>query len=333
MAYNWGVFDFSTPNFAWKFAKGKLNYMLGAYSYERFLQEYFSENRSVYSQKINLDVSEKKRLLDLIQTNLKPENRSYRYDFFYDDCSTRIRDLIERSVGSKLIYPPDETNDIPTFREKVGKYQKNYPWLKMGIDLIMGTPGDKKASFRDRMFLPTDLQKNLAQAVINRDRKMNPLMSSIETVLEFDPPSVKNRFYSSPIFVFTLLFVILVLISAMYKRVRLILITDIIIFTIFSILALLMIFFNFFTDHEQMKWNLNIIWLNPAILVCWVALIFRKKAEIWFRLVFFLSVIFLPFAFIIPNAISFSFVPLILILLLRSSARSNFKWNPLSFHE
>jgi hypothetical protein len=330
--FNWGMFDFSTPYFVWKFAKGKLNYMLGAYSYDRFLKEYFMENRSVYSQKINLDASEKKILLALIQTNLEPENRLYRYDFFYDDCATRIRDLIEKAVGPRLIYPPDETNQISTFRELIGEYQKSYPWLKMGVDLIMGTPGDVKVNFRDRMFLPLYLQNNLAQAVVNRDRKMNPLLSSIATIIEFDPPIVKNPFYATPIFIFTLLFIITVLLSAMYKHRRLVDILDIVIFSIFSVLSVLMIFFNFFSDHQQAKWNINIIWFNPVIIVCLVCLIFKKTGEVWFRIVFFLSVIFMPLIIIVPYAINSSFAPVLLILVLRSSVRGNFRWNPLAIH-
>jgi hypothetical protein len=330
--FNWGIFDFSTPNFAWKFAKGKLDYYLGVYNYNTFMQEYLIENRSVYSQKINLDPREKKILLDLIQTNLLPENRAYKYDFFYDDCSTRIRDLIEKAVGQKLIYPPDETNKLPTFREMVGEYQRGYPWYKLGVDLIMGTPGEAKAAFRDRMFLPIHLQKNLSQAVVNRDRKMNPLLSSTETLLEFDPAVSKSRFFTSPIFFFTLLFILIIFLSAIYRKGRLIYFVDLILFSVFSLLSVLMIFFNFFTDHQQMKWNLNIIWFNPLIIACLFLLIFRKTGEVWFRIVFYLSVVFLPLIIIFPNAINSSFLPFMLILALRSSVHANFKWNPLSIH-
>lgn len=331
--FNWGVFDFSTPNFAWKFAKGKLNYKLGVYPYDLFIQEYFMDNRSVISQKINLDSAEKWKLLELIRINLLPENRLYRYDFFYDDCSTRIRDLLEKAVGSILIYPPDETNRIPTFRAKVGEYQKNYPWLKMGVDLIMGTPGDKKADFRDRMFLPVDLQRNLTQAVVNRDRKMIPLLGKVDYVLEFDTPAVKSRFYLTPIFIFTLLFIMIVFLSAAYRKGKLIYLIDIVIFSLFSVLSLLMIFFNFFTDHQQMRWNLNIIWFNPFIPIALFCLIFRRAGEKWFRMVFYLSAVFLPLIIIVPYAINSSFAPVLLILVLRSSIRGNFKWNPLALEE
>jgi hypothetical protein len=331
--YNWGVFDFSTKNFAWKFAKGRLNYILDDSSYNLFLEGYFNERRSVYSQKINLDFVEKERLFALIMENLKPENIAYRYDFFYDDCSTRIRDLIEKAVGNKLIYPPDGRKGIPTFREKTGEYQKFYPWLNMGIDLIMGTPGEKKALFRDRMFLPLDLQKNLSKTLISRDNKMIPLLQPSESVLEFSPPVINNPFYTTPVFVFMMLFIGLIFISAFYRRGQIIKIVDIIIFSVFSILAVLMIFFNFFTDHQQMKWNLNIIWFNPFIIFCLFCLLSGKTCTIWFKIAFFLSVIFLPLIIILPQAINSSFVPIILILVLRSSARGKFTWNPLSIEE
>ena len=115
--YNWGVFDFSTPNFAWKFAKGRLMYMLVAYPFSSFLEEYFLEDRWVEAQKLNLEPDEIERLFLLITENLKPENVKYRYDFFYDNCSTRIRDIIEKAVGNKLLYPPQETGRLPSFND------------------------------------------------------------------------------------------------------------------------------------------------------------------------------------------------------------------------
>ena len=215
--YNWGVFDFNTPNFAWKFAKGRLDYMLGVESLQSFLESYFFEQRFVYSQKINLNADETESLINLINENLKPENIKYRYDFFYDDCSTRIRDLLEKSVGEKLLYPPAETGKIPTFREMVGKYQNPFPWLNFGIDLIMGSPGDKKASFRDRMFLPIDMQNGLSETVINRDGKMIPLLQNPEIILDFNPPVIQQNFFTSPVFVFTLLLILIIILSASIK--------------------------------------------------------------------------------------------------------------------
>lgn len=330
LVYNWGIFDFSTPNFVWKFAKGRLMYELGVDTYDKFLQIYFFEQRWVQSQRINLDNDEISRLYELINENLKPENVKYHYDFFYDNCSTRIRDILEKSVGAKLLYPPEERKGIPTFRDKIGEYQMPYPWLKLGVDLLIGTPGDKKASFRERMFLPIDMQTGLSDAVISRDGKMIPLLQNPETVLEFNPPEKKQIFYTSPIFVFSLLLIGFILFSAFYRNKKANKILDIVVFSIFSILALLMIFFNFFSDHPQLKWNLNMIWLNPFIILCLASVAFNRDWQIWFRIVFFMALLLTVILLIFPGAFNNAFIPLLLILLLRSAARAGFRWNPLS---
>lgn len=330
LVYNWGVFDFATPNFVWKFAKGRLDYKLGVVSFDRFQQEYFLEQRWIQSQKINLEPDEINILFGLIAENLRPENLKYRYDFFYDDCSTRIRDLLEKSLGSKLTYPPDAKKDVPTFRDMVGKYQRPFPWLKLGVDLIMGTPGEKKASFRDKMFLPLDMQEGLSEALINRNSRLIPLLRNPETVLDFDTPSVKQRFFISPVFVFSLLLILLIIFFALNKNKTAVKIADIAIFSIFSVLALLMIFFNFFTGHQQMKWNLNIIWLSPFVILCLAGLILNKEWQTWFRIVLALCILSFIIQLIVPDAFNQAFIPLLLILLLRTSARAGFSWNPLS---
>jgi hypothetical protein len=328
--YNWGVFDFSTPHFAWKFAKGRLDYMLDVNTPQSFLGEYFYEKRSVYEQKINLEAEEIAKLLALLGENQKPENAKYRYDFFYDDCSTRIRDLLEKAIGSRLLYPPDEKKDQPSFREMTGKYQKPYPWLKFGIDLIMGSPGERKTTLRDRMFLPIDLQDGLSQALVNRGGRMVPLLRNPDILLQFDLPVSKPGFYTSPVFLFTLLLIVIIILLSLNQNKNFNRILDLFLFTAFSALSILMIFFNFFTDHMQMRWNLNIIWLSPFVLLCLTSLIINKEWKSWFRVVFFLCLIALLIQLVFPRGYNTAFIPLVLILMIRSAARSGFSWNPLS---
>jgi len=327
--YNWGVFDFNTPNFAWKFAKGRLDYMLIAESLKGFLQGYFFEQRYVYSQKINIDAVETHKLITLINENLKPENIKYRYDFFYDDCSTRIRDLLEKSVGEKLKYPPAESGKIPTFRDLVGKYQNPYPWLKFGVDLLMGSTTDKKAVFRDRMFLPIDMKDELSETFIHRSGKMIPLLQNPEVLLDFNTHVIKQKFFTAPPAVFTLVIILILILTARVKSAKIIRLIDIIIYSVFSILSVLMVFFNFFTDHQQLKWNLNIIWLNPFILLCLITLILNKTGTLWFRVIFFISAAFLVLHFFLPQDFNIAFSLLAIILLIRSSVRAGFDWNPL----
>jgi len=331
--YNWGVFDFATPAFAWKFARGKLEYMLGITTYDRFLQEYFMEGRWVQSQKINLEPEETVRLMDLITENLKPENVKYRYDFFYDDCSTRIRDLLEKAIGKILLYPPEEKGEAPAFRFMLGKYLTPAPWLKFGIDLLIGLPGNKKAMFRDRMFLPIDMQEALSDAVINRNSRMIPLLQNPETVVENDSLVVTQRFLRSPVFAFSLILVIIILISSQVRGKKVLKVLDIFLFAIFSILALILIFFNFFTDHQQTRWNLHIIWLSPFIIMCLLSLILNKKWYTWYRIVFVLCAISFIVLIMFPASLNNAFLPLVLTLVLRSSSRAGFSWNPLSVTE
>lgn len=330
LVYNWGVFDFNTPNFVWKFAKGRLDYMLDTDLYGNFLQIYLMEHRWVQSQKVNLEPAEINKLIELITENLKPENIKYRYDFFYDNCATRIRDLLEKSMGNKIEYPVQGKKELVTFRDMIGEYERPYKWLKVGTDLLIGTPGDKKVSFRDRMFLPIAMQKGLSEVLINRDGKMIPLLQNPETVVDFKSPVIKPDFFVSPVFIFALALFLIIIFFALIKNKRVIKIIDIAIFTIFSVLALMMLFFNFFTDHEQLKRNLNIIWLSPFILPCLVAIMLNKNWDIWFRIVFVLCSLALILQLLMPDAFNNAFIPVLLILILRSSARAEFSWNPLS---
>jgi len=326
--YNWGIFDFDAPNFVWKFAKGRLDYKVGVEPMKSFLREYLYEKRFVYAQKVNLSSRETKKMLALLDENLKPENIKYRYDFFYDDCSTRIRDLFEKCTDGKLLYPPSEKGKIPTFRNLVGKYQAPFPWLNFGVDLIMGSSSDKKALFRDRMFLPLEMQVGLSETVINRSGKMIPLLQNPVYILDFDSLETKHFFIYGPSFVFTLLLIIIIVLSAMIKNKKMIKVLDISVFSVFSILVILIIFFSFFTDHQQMKMNLNILWLNPLIILGLIAIVLNKPFIIWFRILFYISGAFLVLHFILPQDFNLAILPLIIIIMLRSSVRADFDWNP-----
>lgn len=331
LVYNWGVFDFDTPNFAWKFAKGRLNYSLGVNSYKSFLSEYFMDQRWMVSQKFNLDTADIEKLFVLLAENLKPENIKYRYDFFYDDCSTRIRDLMEKVFGDNLLYPPEKPEkELQTFRSLTGEYEEVYPWTRMGIDLLLGAPADKKASFRDRMFLPIDLKNGLSELLLRRNGKMIPLLKNPEVVVDFKQHVPGERLFTSPMFIFSLVLIALIILTGLIREKKWNNVLDISLFSLFSVLAILMIFFNFFTNHQQLRPNLNIIWLNPFILACLASLILKKDWKIWFRIVFFMCVLFLLLLVILPQHINNAYFPVIVILILRSSVRADFSWNPLT---
>lgn len=325
--YNWGVFDFDTPNFAWKFAKGRLDYMLGHESLEGFLRSYFYEERHVLSQKINIEQDEKRKIMELVLENLKPENISYRYDFFYDDCSTRIRDLIEKALGDNLIYPEPEAS-LPTFRQLIAEFQRPYKWLQFGVDLLIGSTAEREAGLREQMFLPDYLMTGLTSAQIKRNGETIPLLNRAEMLLDFDPVLADNSYITSPFFVFSMLLILVAFLTFKLKSPSSNNLLDFIIFFIFSVLAVLMIFFNFFTDHEQLRQNYNILWLNPFIIVLFFAILTGKGDKLWSRIIFLVTAIFILVHLFIPQAFHLANYPLILIILLRSMVRGEFNWSP-----
>jgi hypothetical protein len=217
-----------------------------------------------------------------------------------------------------------------SFRDLIGEYQKASPWLNFGINLVLGSPVDKKASFRDRMFLPIDLMNGLSAATLLRNGKLQPLLRNPDTVVDFKSPALKEKFLESPFFIFSVILIIAVLFTAMVRTPRPNRTVDLVLFTVLSLLSILMIFFNFFTDHLETKRNFNILWLNPFILVCLASLIANKNWKIWFRITFVLAFGFLVLLFVLPQDFSDASFPLVVLLILRSSVRSGFSWNPLS---
>jgi hypothetical protein len=159
---------------------------------------------------------------------------------------------------------------------------------------------------------------------------MIPLLQNPVVLVDFEAPVVKKRFLVSPPVIFTLAIIIILILTALTKSRKKIRLMDIIIYSVFSLLSVLMIFFNFFTDHQQMRLNLNIIWLNPFIILCLILLILNKTAKSWFRIVFYISAGFLVMHYILPQEFNISFFLLAIIILIRSSVRCEFSWNPLN---
>ena len=152
--YNYGTFDFNTPNFYTKFAQGKLLYQLRAYDFGRFLQSYHQENRWVKGQVLDLTREEVQRVFDFLENNALPENRSYKYDFFYDNCSTKLYEVLETVLGDRLIFDNEFEKDDLSHRDLISMYTYNQPWGDFGIDLALGAGIDREATAKEYMFLP-----------------------------------------------------------------------------------------------------------------------------------------------------------------------------------
>ncbi|HPE21920.1 MAG TPA: DUF4105 domain-containing protein [Bacteroidales bacterium] len=314
MAYNWGIFDFETPNFVYRFAKGKLDYLLGAYPYERFLEEYIAEGRSVWSQKLNLTTAEKEKLFELINENLKPENRKYRYDFFFDNCATRVRDIVFATVSDSLILPVREKEK--SFRQLIDPYQKVLPWLDFGADMLLGLQSDRKATLSDEMFLPIFLRDNFAGIMIARDSVSEPLAGPAETVVDIPPSAVKAKAWL-PQAVLWVVFLLVAMVTVISGKQGLQKALDFLIYLIYSVIALLLLFTNIFSDHDALHLNLLFLGINILIPVLFVMLFTRHKAVTLSRLAFIISALWLPVSLMAGQGINPALIPLVLIIMVR----------------
>lgn len=319
--YNWGIFDFSTPNFAFRFAKGRLDYMLGSYGYDIFINEYVTEGRAVWSQTLNLTAVEKEKLFALINENLKPENVKYRYDFFFDNCATRIRDILAASASDTIIFPVKEKQK--SFRQLVDPNQKVLPWIDFGADMLLGLQADRKASVADEMFLPAYLMDNLSASVIVHGNNREPIVVQPVTVVDLPAGSTGARpWMPQLVFYLILLFVILVtLIPGHSLPGR---ITDIALYIIYSVLALLLIFTNFFSEHDALHFNLLILGINPLIPVLTGYILAGKKAVKLSRVALIISLLWIPVSLIAGQGINPALIPLVLIIMVRLFRHSGF---------
>ena len=198
--FNWGTFDFNAPNFYLNFTRGKLLYALSAESYENFKYTFVIENRSVHEQVLDLTLAQKRILYRQLLDNYKPENRYYKYDFFFDNCATRIRDIVANAYGEDFQYNfPDEWQSKPkTFRNLIDLYLTKKHWSDFGIDIALGLPTDAVATPSDYMFLPDYLAEGFATASIKREGVNIPLVKESRLIIpRKDIP--EQTFFITPI--------------------------------------------------------------------------------------------------------------------------------------
>ena len=164
IVYGYGAYDFNTPNFYLKFAQGKLNYNMSQDDFKKFYGAYVYFNRSVREQILNLTQSEKESLYTSLLENYKPKNRAYLYDFFYDNCATKIRDVINVNLSNNLVFNIPNTYETSTFRTLIQNNLNTNSWGSLGIDIALGSVIDKIASPNEHMFLPKNIHLFFSEA-------------------------------------------------------------------------------------------------------------------------------------------------------------------------
>jgi hypothetical protein len=273
--YNYGMFDYDAPGFTLKFMRGKLPYSLAVYRFSDFMREYLHYKRGVKEQKLNLTKEKKDQIVSFLNNNALPENREYKYDFFFDNCSTRIRDVFEKELAVDINNYTSKEN--VSYRDLLHQFLKGYAWTKFGIDLIIGCKADVQASPRDQMFLPEkfhDLYKDV-------QTPNGILLSKSENIIAYDKEKAERDIpiWFTPFVLNILLFIILCGFIYFQKE-KYITVLSTTWYIVAFISSIIIVFLWFFTDHIATKVNWNILWLNPLYLFMFYKSNLNKKVLI-----------------------------------------------------
>lgn len=324
--FNYGIFSFNTPNFILRFTLGETDYQLGVTSYKQFAYEYTWTGRDVWQQTLNLNAEEKKKLLALLEENYLPQNRIYRYNFFYDNCATRPRDQIERAVQGTLEYADDMTSFQTgiSFRDIVHQYTIGHSWARFGIDLCLGSQADKDISRRQMMFAPFYLKDFLAKAQLKNAQGMErPLVSSEDHIIQ-SPQQTSTEEAPSPLQTAFLLFTIVTIATAygIYRRKSLWLL-DLLLFLAAGVAGCILAFLASFSQHPAVSPNYLLFLFHPLHLLClpWMIKRVRKKEKsiyMWANII--VLTFFILLWGIIPQEFNLAVLPLALSLWIRSAS-------------
>ena len=307
--YNYGTFDFDTPNFTLKFIRGKLDYTLSIQRYRNVIAAYRRENRSISEQYLDLTREEANRLYELLEENYKEENRYYKYDFLYDNCATRPVEIIRKSISRPVVFNPGDS--VKTYRNILDEHLGHDPWLDFGIDLIIGVRADTRIGPEQQMFMPVYINRYFRTALKDSLNQV-PLVRE-ERILS-DSPGPERTDLPTPASPFYVLLLLLVAESVRFiygQRKGKIFLPwwDHLWFILASLGSLVVLFMWFGTDHIPTKNNWNLWWLSPVFFFTLPP--FPKRIRIWAAKSGFLILLaFLIFWSWIPQQIHVAVLPL-----------------------
>ena len=320
--YNYGTFAF-TDDFYYKFVKGRLLYELSVEDFSGFVWQYQAESRSIVEQELAVNCLQKEQLYAALRTNALPQNRFYRYDFLFDNCTTRARDIIAKNSGGTVTYPLLFAGEGPTFRNLIHVYlnKAHQDWSKFGIDLLLGAKLDRRATNLETTFLPD----NLLKAFDSTTTSGLPLVKE-ETPLLVMPSVATQSYLITPFVLFALLLVIGGALTFVKKgwASKAVAALDFFLFFVLGAVGVLLLFMWFATDHALCANNYNLLWALPTHLIAAFYLFSRKRwVQAYFRIVFFLQIALLLLWAFLPQQLNTALIPLLFLLVLRSWILSN----------
>lgn len=325
--FNYGFFDSSQPGFIYNFVRGRTDYILGVTSFTDFLQEYRAKGSQVAEQRLNLSSVERQQLYRALYENALPENRKYRYNYFYDNCATRPRDMVEQYSSGEIIYPA--ADEEQSYRDLLHESLINYPWYSFGIDLLIGSEADRTITVREKMFMPSYLMDAFEEAAILKNDSLSlPLVDATKLLLEQKPHrnSLREQAILSPFSTAFALFLFALLISLIQaiklNESRLYLLFDSLLFGITGIGGGVIFFLMYFSSHPATNPNWNLVWLHPvalvAVLFFWVKS--GQRAVYFYHFInFVLLTLFLLGWCWIPQQLPLATIPFAMSVWIRSA--------------
>jgi len=334
LIYNYGMFDFSAPNFYSNFTKGKLIYKLGRYKFDYFLRSYNQNKRWVKQQVLNLTGEEKQAFFIYLERNASPNNASYFYDPYFNNCATKLRDITQEVLNDKITWSNKNIETELSFRQLMNKEIPWNTWGSFGINLALGSKLDRKAEYKEYMYLPDYVYSIFKNSTRELENKKINLTKKETTILEYKELKQTITIFN-PLLIFSILSIIGLFITFINfkNNTRSIILDFILLFTTGG-LGLLIIFLWLFTDHSTTPNNFNILWaFAPNIMLAF--LLIKKRKQGWFAKYFkFLVVLIAPIPFIWISGIQLlplSVLPLLILFLVRYLYLSKFySTNPIS---
>ncbi|HSQ46980.1 MAG TPA: DUF4105 domain-containing protein [Lutibacter sp.] len=281
--YNYGTFDFNKPNFYLNFAKGKLIYQLSTTRYGYFLQQFNYENRWVKTQELALNDADVQAVYDFLENNAKPENMSYQYDFFYDNCSTKIEEVIKAVLKDKVTFNNNHIIDQKSHRDLIADYTaEKFKWGKFGIDLALGSVIDDPATQAEFKFLPDYIYLGFNNATIKVDGENIPLVKANYTVLN---ENIQPQPFSilQPFIVFLVISLFFIFKTYQnYKLNKRSIWVDFSMYFMTGIIGVVVLLLWFATSHTATYKNLNFLWaFAPNLFVSFF--MFKKVLPKWLK--------------------------------------------------
>jgi len=272
--YNYGMFSFKEPNFVWRFVKGETDYQLGRMPFRYFEAEYALRGSSVFQQVLNLTNEEKMALIALLEENYRPANRVYRYNYFYDNCTTRARDKVEECVNGQIVYP--ETEETKTYRGIIHEYTEGSEWSELGIDLCLGASADEPIDIRQQMFSPFYMMDYARGAIIHRGDTVVPLVLEEFEIVKAELEDIDTLFVPPLSLGWILFLVSCVVVGCGVRHGRIVWIWDVFLFGLQGVGGIVIAFLFFFSVHPTVDTNWMILMFNPVPLFYLPWMIFKN---------------------------------------------------------